>query len=43
MRLYAGDMHLNREDEKKVCRNTNIYCFRKQNGEKFFFSGLNVL
>ena len=24
MRLYAGDIKLNRKDEKKVCRNTNI-------------------
>ena len=24
VRLYAGDMHLNRKDEKKVCRNTKI-------------------
>ena len=38
VRLYAGGMNLNRKDEKKVCRNTNIYYFfRKQNGEKLFF------
>ena len=42
MRLYAGDMNLNRKNEKKVCRITNIKLFRKQNGENFF-SSLNVL
>ena len=36
VRLYAGDMHVNRTD-KKVCRNTKICFFRKQNGENFFF------
>ena len=43
MRLYAGDMNLNRKDEKKICRNTNILFYRKQNGEKLFVSSLNVL
>ena len=42
MRFYAGDMNLIRKDEKKVCRNANIYFFRKQN-VKNFFSSLNVL
>ena len=37
MHLYAGDMNLNRKDEKKVFGNTNISFFRKQNDEKLFF------
>ena len=36
VRLYAGDMLLNKKDEKKVCRNTKIRFFRKQNREKNF-------
>ena len=38
VRLYAGDMHLNRKDEKNVCRNAKtLIFFRKQNGENLFF------
>ena len=36
VRLYAGDMHLNRKDEKKYVEIQKIF-FRKQNGENFFF------
>ena len=34
--LYAGDMNLNKNDEKKVCRNTKKLIFKKQNSENFF-------
>ena len=38
VRLYAGDMHLNRKDEKNESRNKKkMFFFRKQNGENFFF------
>ena len=39
MRLYAGDMHLNRNDEKEykeIQKKKNDF-FMKQNGENFFF------
>ena len=36
--LYAGDMHLNRKNEKMYVENYKIFLFsRKQNGENFFF------
>ena len=37
MRLYAGDMNLNRKDEKKYVEIQTFNFFRKQNGEKLFF------
>ena len=38
MRLYAGDMNLNRKDEKKYVEiQTFNFLERKQNGEKLFF------
>ena len=37
MRLLAGDMHLNRKDEKKCVEIQKFCFFRKQNGENFFF------
>ena len=37
VRLYAGDMHLNRKDEKKYVEIQKFDFFRKQNGENFFF------
>ena len=36
MRLYAGDMNLNRKDEKKYVEIQTFNFFRKQNGEKLF-------
>ena len=36
-RLYAGDMHLNRKDEKMYVEIQKIDFFRKQKGENFFF------
>ena len=37
MRLYAGDMNLNRKDEKMYVEIQTFIFFRKQNGEKLFF------
>ena len=36
--LYAGDMHLNRKDEKRYAEIQKFdFFFRKQNGENFLF------
>ena len=40
VRLYAGDMNLNRKDEKKVCRNTKNEFLGNKTVETF--SSLNV-
>ena len=37
MRLYTGDMNLNRKDKKKYVEIQTFICFRKQNGDFFFF------
>ena len=37
MRLYAGDMNLNRKDEKKYVEIQTFNFFEKQNGEKLIF------
>ena len=43
VRLYAGDMNLNRKDEReKVCRNAKFLFFRKQNSENFFSGPANI-
>ena len=36
VRLYAGDINLNKKKLKKVGRNTKKIFFRKQNGENAF-------
>ena len=38
VRLYAGDMHLNRNDEKKYVEIKKKKIFWKQNVENFFLS-----
>ena len=37
VRLYAGEMKLNRKDENKVCRNTDIYFLENKTVKTFFF------
>ena len=37
VRLYAGDMHLNRKDEKMYVEIQKFDFFGKQNDENFFF------
>ena len=42
VRLYAGDMNINRKDEKNMQKYKKKIFFRKQNGENFAFSSPNV-
>ena len=42
LRLYAGDLNLNRKSEKSMKKYKKMI-FRKQNGEKHLFSSPKVL